>query len=555
MILQRSLIAICCLVLLALAGCSQSRPVAPTLIPPPASTVVPASVSTTALVQPQPCTGAFVQHALDFSTNIHGDVVHLFDSNGAGVAIGDLDGDGRPDLVFANLDGPNTIFWNQGGFVFHKETLDDSGSRAVNIVDVDGDDLLDIVFTYRGGSVGYWRNLGGAHFARQQLLGVLAPAYSMAWGDLNGDGALDLVTGSYDAELAKRNANAFLLSDGAGVFFYQRHGDTFKPQRLARSAQALAIALPDLNGDGRPDILVGNDFDKPDQGWLRASNDWIAAPQLAATAESTMSIDQGDIDNDGSPEIFATDMKPYGLSTGTLAEWLPLLATMPQIRVPNDPQIMENVLQVRGADGALHNQAYGRGIDATGWSWSAKLGDLDNDGFLDLYVVNGMIAAELFHHLPHDELVEQNQALHNDGTGHFASAPQWELGSTSSGRGMSMADLDGDGRLDIVVNNLRAPAQVFENRLCGGSGLEVDLRWPASQNTRAIGARLALHTSTGTFYRDLRAGSGYLSGDPARVHFGIPQGAALQRLEITWPDGAESSVDTPQAQTLVTVTR
>jgi hypothetical protein len=213
------------------------------------------------------------------------------------------------------------------------------------------------------------------------------------------------------------------------------------------------------------------------------------------------------------------------------------------------------VLQVRGTDGALHNQAYARAVDATGWSWSSKFGDLDNDGFLDLYVVNGMIAAELFHHLPHDELVEQNQALHNDGNGHFAPAPQWELGSTSSGRGMSMVDLNGDGRLDIVVNNLRAPAKVFENRLCGGSGLEVDLRWPASLNTRAIGARLALHTDSGTFYRDVRAGSGYLSGDPARVHFGIPQGTALQRLEIAWPDGALSSVDVPQAQTLMTVTR
>ena len=536
-----------------LAGCGLAA--APARSPQPAGPVAPVRATASALAQPQPCTGAFVPHTLDFSTSVQGDTVHLFDSNGAGVAIGDIDGDGRPDLVFANLDGPNTIFWNQGDFVFHKQELDDSGSRAVNLVDIDGDGLLDIVFTYRGGSAGYWRNLGDARFARSALPGVLAPAYSMAWGDLNGDGALDLVTGSYDAELAKRNANAFLFSAGAGVFFYEHQHTVFKPQQLAKTAQALAIALPDLNGDGRPDILIGNDFDMPDQGWLRAGDGWTAAPQFAATAESTMSIDQGDIDNDGSPEIFATDMKPYGVSTSTLVEWLPLMATMPQIRAPNDPQIMENVLQVRGADGELHNQAYGRGVDATGWSWSAKFGDLDNDGFLDLYVVNGMIAAELFHHLPHDELVEQNQALHNDGAGHFAPAPQWGLGSTSSGRGMSKADLDGDGRLDIVVNNLRAPAQVFENRLCGGSGLEVDLRWPASLNTRAIGARLALHTSAGTFYRDVRAGSGYLSGDPARVHFGFPHGAALQRLEIDWPDRAVSSVDVPQAQTLVTVTR
>jgi hypothetical protein len=118
-----------------------------------------------------------------------------------------------------------------------------------------------------------------------------------------------------------------------------------------------------------------------------------------------------------------------------------------------------------------------------------------------------------------------------------------------------MADLNGDGRLDIVVNNLRSPAQIFENRLCGGSGMEVDLGWPASQNTRAIGARLALHTDGGTFYRDVRAGSGYLSGDSARIHFGFPAGAALQRLEIRWPDGRVSMIDAPKAQTLVAVKR
>jgi hypothetical protein len=231
------------------------------------------------------------------------------------------------------------------------------------------------------------------------------------------------------------------------------------------------------------------------------------------------------------------------------------MATMPETHAPDDPQIMENVLQVRDTHGRFTNEAISRGLGATGWSWSAKFGDLDNDGFLDFYVVNGMIAQELFHHLPGGELVEQNQALRNLGDGTFAPAPNWNLGSTASGRGMSMADLDNDGDLDIVVNNLRSPAQLFENRLCGGSGLEVELIWLESGNTRALGGQLVLHTSAGSYARDVHAGSGYLSGDPPRVHFGFPTEAALYRLDIRWPDGTISRIETPARQTLLTIQR
>ena len=104
----------------------------------------------------------------------------------------------------------------------------------------------------------------------------------------------------------------------------------------------------------------------------------------------------------------------------------------------------------------------------------------------------GRITVEVFSHLPGDELVEENQALRGDGAGGFTVVPQWGLGSTRSGRGMSMADLDGDGDLDIVVSNMRAPSQVFENRVCGGSNLLVDLRQPGTRNTHAIGAQVTL---------------------------------------------------------------
>jgi hypothetical protein len=267
-----------------------------------------------------------------------------------------------------------------------------------------------------------------------------------------------------------------------------------------------------------------------------------------------MSIDWGDIANDGHTAFFTTDMNPGDVSTSVIAAWLPVMSMMEEQRIKDDPQIMANVLQVRSGDG-WRNEAARRGVDATGWSWSGKFGDLDNDGFLDLYVVNGMIAENMFAHLPGAELVEQNRAFRNYGDGRFRPAPEWGLGSTASGRGMIMADMDADGDLDIVVNNLREVAQLFENRTCGGSGLEVDVVWSESPNTYAIGAELELHTSMGVLRRDIRTASGYLSGDAPRVHFGFPTDTRLERLVIRFPDRAVVEVTQPMPQTMLQVTR
>lgn len=561
-----------------IAACT---PVAPPVAPSvpavsPSPTAQPEPSISTALhafVEPsQPCEDRFVRHELDHVTTTADGVIRMFEANGAGVGAGDLDNDGDLDVVLGNYDGPDAVFWNEGQLRFRKEILPVDRTRAVALVDVDADGWLDIVLTRVNGAVNYLRNQGalgddasGERFQQEFLPGFATPAYVIDWADLDGDGDLDAVTASYDAGLLTDQGNSFLLEGGGGVIYYENQASGFVPHVLAQEAQALAIALFDVNADERADIIIGNDFDVRDQVWLRQPDGWEAAEPFARTSHSTMSLDQGDVNNDGAPELFSTDMKPYSDDPEYMAAWAPMMAGMDEMpmhedsmqedSMQEDPQMMENVLQVPDGQGRFQDQAVERGIDATGWSWSGLFGDLNSDGFLDLYVVNGFIEERVFGELPGHELVEENQALRNTGTGNFEPAPEWGLNLTESGRGMSMADLDNDGDLDIVVNNLRAPAAVLENRLCGGNNLAVDLWWPGSENPNAVGAAVFLETDRGTLRRDVRVSHGYLSSGPFRLYFGVPADAKIDALRIRWPDGAENVLPAPNVNHLLVVER
>ena len=544
-----------------LIACRSDPPaLVPSPGPPPPHTV-------TSLAQPVACSGDFAAIELDHSIQWLGGRITNFDTIGSGLAVGDLDNDGDLDLVLANLARPSTVYWNDGGMRFRPEPLATGPARAVNAIDFDGDGWLDLAFTHPAAPPSLWLSQGTAgpdaaaydRFQRVARLGAGYIANAMGWADLDGDGDLDLVTGSYNSELPDLG-DGFAL--GGGVAYYENVDGGLHLTLLAPTAEALAVLLTDLNGDRHPDIVIGNDYDHPDQVFLRdpeAEGGWLAAAPFRATATNTMSYDAGDIDNDGQAELFVADMKPYRRDPAVSYAWERITILPP----PDDVQANENVLllpvpSTGPSAAAFDNAAPQRGVDATGWTWSAKFGDLDSDGYLDLYAVNGMIDSLVFGHLPDDELVEQNQALRNRGDGSFAPAPEWGLGSERSGRGMSMADLDGDGDLDVVVSNMREPSQVFENRICGGANLLVDLRQPGTGNTHAIGARVRLVGELrGTpllLTREVRSQSGYASGDTSRLHFGMSRETTLMRLEIRWPDGTLSSIANPPANALISVT-
>jgi hypothetical protein len=501
------------------------------------------------------CTGAFKKYTLNFETTTVDGKVMGFDSNGAGVAAGDLDDDGDIDLVFANLADPAAILWNEGRLQFRKQVLDYRDLRAVAIVDVDSDSKRDIVFTQRFAAPLFLRN-DGKTFTRVNLSNVFEPAYSMAWADLDGDLDLDLVTASYNAELMKNNPNHFLFNKPGGVMVYTNLGAAkFKAQRLEHEAFGLALLVSDLDGDARPDIWIGNDFDPHDSVWLNTNDGWQRKNIFSITSHSTMSLSKADMDNDGTDELFSADMKPYDTEVGTWVEWLPVMQSMRKSIPRGDPQQNENMFMRLGADGKWRNDAITSGVDAAGWAWSAQFGDLDQDGFLDLYVVNGMIDNDFFRHLKNKELVEENQAFRNNEGRAFGRSPQWNLNAKESGRGMVMADFDNDGDLDIAVNNLRAPATLFENKICGGASLQVELNDASAKNLFAVGARLELKTSEGSYFRELNATSAHLSGDSPRAHFGFPKQAVIEKLIVRWADGARSEVSAPKPNTILEVTR
>ncbi len=548
--------------LTVLAACASGPPALAVSALPPAA---PPPYTATPLAAPAACDGGFAAIDLEHRIEWLGGRITNFDTIGSGLAVGDLDNDGDQDLVLANLARPSTVYWNEGGMQFRAEPLATGAARAVNAIDFDGDGWLDLAFTHPAAPPSLWLSLGADgpdaaaydRFQRVARLGAGYIANAMGWADLDGDGDLDLVTGSYNSELPDLG-DGFAL--GGGAAYYENRDGSLHLTLLGKTAEALAVLLTDLNGDRLPDIIVGNDYDHPDQVFLRAPHTdtgWLEAAPFRATATNTMSYDAGDIDNDGRDELFVADMKPYRRDEAVSYAWERITILPP----PDDVQANENVLLLpapgTGADGeaAFDNAAPERGVDATGWTWSAKFGDLDSDGFLDLYAVNGMIDALVFGHLPDDELVERNQALRNLGDGSFVPAPEWGLGSERSGRGMSMADLDGDGDLDVVVSNMREPSQVFENRVCGGANLLVDLRQPGTGNTHAIGAQVRLVGELGgaplQLTREVRSQSGYFSGDPSRLHFGVPRGATLTRLEIRWPDGTRSHIPDPAAGTLI----
>ena len=187
------------------------------------------------------------------------------------------------------------------------------------------------------------------------------------------------------------------LDKSSSKYLLNKNG-FFKAYHLASHFQALGLLIFDLDGDGLKDIFIGNDFATPDMVLSKKFGYWSEINIFKTTTANTMGFAIGDVDNDGIYEIIATDMKPFKENP----IWIPPLTGTGSMQSDDGIQFLRNTLYFKVNDNNYHYIDLGkeRGVDATGWSWSVQFGDLDNDGYLDLYIVNGMHNEDLFDHLP-----------------------------------------------------------------------------------------------------------------------------------------------------------
>jgi hypothetical protein len=552
---------------------------------------------------------------------------------GSGVTAGDLDGDGRTDLFFAGLGGGSSLWRNLGGFIFTNitsqvfgspsplATLDATGCAAA---DLNGDGFPDLVVNSHGQGTHVFLSRGSARLQALPPLNAGRGGSSIAIADVDGDGWLDLylvnhrVVASPDlsavrttfrtvdgrAEVATVDGRPTTAPDLTNRFavnargvleelgepdalYLNQQGASFrevpwtdgawldvdgKPLRKPPLDWGLSTQFRDLQGDGRPELYVGNEFQSPDRFWLNESRPGVVrfravpAGTLRHTSAASTGIDFADVNRDGVDDLFVVDRLSRDpvqrLMQSGEVEVSSAEASDPQ----STPQYEANTLQIGRGDGTFAEMGAFAGVQASGWSWTPAFLDVDLDGWEDLLVTTGCwrsprdpdLAAELrrlrqTRRLNESDLLENRrrqpriespQAAFRNERGRFREcAAEWGFDSRGVGQGLCLVDLDADGDADVVINRLNGPAWVFRN---DGSGPRLQVRLVgAAGNRSGIGTRLTLESPSASGIprqsQEVIAGGRYLSGDAAARTFALV-GEGPWRLDVRWPDGRVQAV-------------
>ncbi|MGI9548302.1 MAG: VCBS repeat-containing protein [Flavobacteriaceae bacterium] len=536
-------------------------------------------------------------------------LTYLYYFNGAGVAAADFNKDGLIDLYFTSNLEADKLYLNEGGMKFKDITKKagiediDSWSTGVTYVDINGDGLLDIyVCKASGYRVLKGRNLlyenQGVNSEGIPVFKENAASYGLGFSglstqasffdyDLDGDLDLYLMNHSVHPNRAYgRGAQRTLIDARSGDRLYQNVNGYYKDISeeagiyQGKIGYGLGLGISDMNQDGYPDIYVGNDFFENDYLYLNNRDgtfkEIIAADptRLGHTTHYSMGNDLSDINNDGFVDIVSLDMLPENLETYKASGLeFPFPAYHYYLYNGYSPQFMQNTLHLNLGDATFSEIGHLSGIAATEWSWSALLADYDNDGLRDLYISNGIKGAtndmDFVNFISNDEIqrsIDQgmteaemnlidnipetkvpNYFYKNKGELEFENVSSlWANPDPSFSHGAIYADLDNDGDLDLVVNNVNEKAYILENTTDGAENY-IQLSFLGNKNNSlGIGNKVKIHAGDQTYFGENFVTRGYLSSVPPILHFGLGQSDKIDSLKVIWPTGHTQTLIDPK---------
>lgn len=525
---------------------------------------------------------------------------YLYYYNGSGVITADFNNDNLIDLYIAGNQEEDALYLNQGKLKFkytkiQAETkFNQNWTTGVTQVDINNDGLLDIYICKAAG----YRELKGRNLlyvntginekgvpsfkeeAEKYGLDFSGLSTKAAFFDYDKDGDLDmyLLNHSVHPNLSYgRGTQRNTFDSISGDRLYKNNNGIFEDVSKyagifqGKTGFGLGLSISDLNNDSYPDIYIGNDFFENDYLYINQKDgtfkETISANNqlLGHTTHFSMGNAIADINNDGFTDIISLDMLPENLKTyktSGLEYAYPIYSQYLQNGYA--PQYMQNTLHLNNQGNSFSEIGNISGIAATEWSWGSLLADFDNDGLKDLFISNGIkgatndmdymnfIANEdiqrridagmtdtdmpLIKELPEKEAV--NYFYKNNGDLTFSNATEkWFNAKPSFSNGCTYADLDNDGDLEIIINNINEEVQILENTLNKTNYLNISLKG-SNKNRFGIGAKINLYSACGTQTIQHFTTNGYLSSSSNKLHFGLSEDTIIDSLKITWPDNS-----------------
>jgi len=489
---------------------------------------------------------------------------------GTGLAIGDYDGDGRPDLFVVSKTRSCRLFRNLGNWKFEDVTekagVGDSGEAAgiwkqgATFADVDNNGLLDLYVCRYGAPNLLYINQGDGTFREEAAargLAVSDACVMAAFCDYDRDGHLDVFiqTNLLDSSHPAGQRDYLFHNNGHGTFT-----DVTDRAGITGEAQGHSAVWWDYDGDGWPDLYVANDFAAPDKLY-RNNRDGTFTDVIDQVVPhmpySSMGSDLGDLDNDGRIDLLVAEMAPstHQKDQRTAALRRGLLED-PADDSSAAPQVMRNALYLNTGTGRCLEGACLAGLAATDWTWSVRLEDLDNDGRLDVFVTNGMSrelhngdletrkelaaseAEKVLIEKASPVLSETHLAFRNMGDLRFEDvSAAWGLNLKGVSFGAAFGDLDGDGNLDLAFANYQGGITLLRNDADQGHSIVVALRGTRS-NRFGVGSVVRIETDSGPQLRTLVLARGVLSSSEPILHFGVGTDTRIRKMSVTWPSGS-----------------